>query len=141
MSTPLNISDPTDRYGSTMRVSDAERTAVAERLSQHYADGRLDKVEFDERLDRAMTAKTRADLAGLFAGLPPGTASPIVAVAPATTAVQRRRPAHRAILLVVVVVIAVIIGQAVVLPHVPWLLVALLVLLWLRHRGRSNIRR
>ncbi len=140
MTTPLSFSDPTDRYGSTMRVSDAERTAVADRLSQHYADGRLDKGEFEERLDRAMNAKTRADLAGLFAGLPPSTSSPDVAVAPAA-AVQRRRPAHRAVFLVVVIVIAAIVGQAVVLPHIPWLLVALLVFLWLRHRGRSNIRR
>ncbi len=140
MSTPLTFSDRTDRFSSTMRVSDAERTAVADRLSEHYADGRLDKVEFDERLDRAMSAKTRADLAGLFAGLPPGGSQPVVAAAPGA-AVQRRRPAHRAVFLVVVVVIAAIIGQAVVLPHIPWLLVALLGFLWLRHRGRSNIRR
>ena len=40
-----------------MRVSDAERNEVAEQLSKHYADGRLDAAEFKERLDQAMSAK------------------------------------------------------------------------------------
>src|SRR5215472_17706893 len=53
-----------------MRVSHAERTEVADRLSKHYGDGRLDEEEFNERLDRAMKAKTRGDLAGLFDDLP-----------------------------------------------------------------------
>lgn len=57
-----------------MRVSDAERAEVADRLATHYSDGRLDKAEFDERVSRAMSAKTRADLNGLFDDLPdPGT--------------------------------------------------------------------
>ncbi|HXW38585.1 MAG TPA: DUF1707 domain-containing protein [Acidimicrobiales bacterium] len=54
-----------------MRVSDAERNQVAEKLSQHYADGRLDPGEFKERLDHAMGAKTRGDLSGLMTDLPP----------------------------------------------------------------------
>ena len=33
-------------------------------------DGRLDAAEFKERLDQAMSAKTRADLAGLLTDLP-----------------------------------------------------------------------
>ncbi|HSZ42376.1 MAG TPA: DUF1707 domain-containing protein [Trebonia sp.] len=53
-----------------MRVSDAERAEVADRLATHYSDGRLDKAEFDERVARAMSAKTRADLNGLFDDLP-----------------------------------------------------------------------
>lgn len=57
-------------YDDNIRVSDAERAAVAERLGAHYSDGRLDKEEFDERVARAMSAKTRADLNGLFDDLP-----------------------------------------------------------------------
>ncbi len=58
-----------------IRVSDAERNEVAELLGQHYADGRLDQVEFDERVNRTMAAKTRGDLTGLFDDLPePGPA-------------------------------------------------------------------
>jgi hypothetical protein len=53
-----------------MRVSHAERTEVADRLSKHYGDGRLDEEEFNERLDRAMKAKTQSDLDGLFDDLP-----------------------------------------------------------------------
>lgn len=55
---------------SHMRIGDAERTRVAEALGKHFADGRLDKPEFDERMERAMSAKTEADLAGLLADLP-----------------------------------------------------------------------
>jgi hypothetical protein len=59
------------RYSDqNIRVSDAERNAVAEMLGQHYADGRLDQAEFDERVGRTMAAKTRGDLAGLFDDLP-----------------------------------------------------------------------
>jgi hypothetical protein len=53
-----------------LRVSDAERNSVAELLGQHYADGRLDQAEFDDRISRTMAAKTRGDLAGLFDDLP-----------------------------------------------------------------------
>jgi Domain of unknown function (DUF1707) len=53
-----------------IRVSDAERNSVTELLGQHYADGRLDQAEFDDRIDRTMAAKTRGDLAGLFDDLP-----------------------------------------------------------------------
>jgi GntR family transcriptional regulator len=53
-----------------LRLSDAEREAVTDRLAEHFAAGRLDQAEFDDRVGRAMSAKTRADLSGLFADLP-----------------------------------------------------------------------
>ena len=53
-----------------MRVSDAERAEVADRLARHFAEGRLDQAEFDERVSRAMAAKTVGDLRGLFDDLP-----------------------------------------------------------------------
>jgi hypothetical protein len=52
-----------------LRVSDAEREAVRGRLAEHFAAGRLDQAEFNDRVARAMSAKTRADLRGLFADL------------------------------------------------------------------------
>lgn len=59
------------RYGDQhIRVSDAERGAVADRLAAHYAEGRLDQAEFDDRVSRTMAAKTRGDLTGLFDDLP-----------------------------------------------------------------------
>ena len=76
----MMASSPTDRLRATlfgsgipdpgMRVSDAERTAVADRLARHYSDGRLDQAEFDERVSRAMAAKTYGDFQGLFSDLP-----------------------------------------------------------------------
>jgi hypothetical protein len=71
---------PTDRLRATlfgfgapdpnMRVSDAERAEVADRLAHHFSDGRLDQAEFDERVSRAMAAKTFGDFQGLFDDLP-----------------------------------------------------------------------
>ncbi len=58
-----------------MRVSDAERTAIADRLAKHFSEGRLDEAEFNDRLDRAMSAKTMADLTGLLSDLPDAEAA------------------------------------------------------------------
>jgi hypothetical protein len=52
------------------RIGDAERDRAAEFLRDHLAEGRLDQAEFDERLTRALTAKTQADLDPLFQDLP-----------------------------------------------------------------------
>jgi hypothetical protein len=52
------------------RASDAERDQVAETLRSHAAAGRLDPDELDERLGRALAARTRADFAPLVADLP-----------------------------------------------------------------------
>src|SRR6204780_4318979 len=56
--------------GSGIRVGDAEREATANSLREHYAAGRLDMEEFQERLDAALTAKTNPDLAKLTEDLP-----------------------------------------------------------------------
>jgi len=63
------------RPPSDLRVSDADRQAVADQLSKHFADGRLDQAEFDERLSQAMGAKTYRDLDGLLTDLPSTEAS------------------------------------------------------------------
>jgi hypothetical protein len=56
--------------GATVRVGDEEREQAARALGDHYAAGRLDRAEYDERLDQAFSARTRADLAALFRDLP-----------------------------------------------------------------------
>ena len=38
-------------------------------LAEHFAAGRLDQAEFDDRVRRALSSKTRADLSGLVADL------------------------------------------------------------------------
>jgi hypothetical protein len=117
--------------GSDLRVSDAERHDVADRLSRHYADGRLDQVELNERLEQAMGAKTRGDLGGLFTDLPPLDASD-------HRSISGRRgvsPQLRHVLLIVLVVlIAGSIAQHVIRLDHPWLLIGALVAVWLlRH--------
>ncbi len=62
MSTP---SDPVPQ-----RIGDAERDRAVELLREHMAQGRLDQVEFDERLTTALSARTAADLDPLFSDLP-----------------------------------------------------------------------
>jgi hypothetical protein len=121
---------------SHLRVSDAERNEVAERLSRHFADGRLDQGEFKERLDAAMSATTRGDLAGLFDDLPPlDTERP----APPS---RRRRLVP---LLLIVVFLALAAGSTLsVLPvlRIPWLLIAVVgLLLWHRAGHHYHPRR
>jgi hypothetical protein len=56
--------------GHEMRVSDAEREAAAAELREHFASGRLDQEELNERLSAVFAARTRGDLNALFADLP-----------------------------------------------------------------------
>ena len=113
--------------GQQMRVSDAEREAVTDQLTEHYAEGRLDHNEFDKRVGQAMGAKTRADLTGLFADLPapanrePGTLSTSRAMRPA----RPRRHGHPVVLLVLAVVIFLAAAHALIAG--PWLWLAFIV--------------
>jgi hypothetical protein len=58
---------PRDRR---LRVGNEERDAVAEILRREHLAGRLDDVEFDERLTRCLSAKTYAELDALLTDLP-----------------------------------------------------------------------
>ena len=138
------------RYGNAdIRASDAERTDVADRLSRHYQDGRLDQAEFNERLDRAMNAKTRAEFAGLFADLPdlpedqPGAQGqngqhPL---SPARLSRRRPRPALGQLLTIAaIVVVAIVLAHTVLHSTLLWVLVAVLAFLWLRNEERRRHR-
>jgi uncharacterized protein DUF1707 len=120
-----------------LRVSDAERAEVADKLSKHYGDGRLDQAEFNERMERAMGAKTRGDFAGLFADLPdltePGAAPPAPANRPTS-----RSPMYRLVLLILIIVAAALLGQALLHSFFPWLLLAVVAFLWLRNGPRRR---
>jgi Domain of unknown function (DUF1707)/Cell wall-active antibiotics response 4TMS YvqF len=70
----------------SIRASDAERDATVERLSTATGDGRLTLEEFSQRMERATSAQTRAELARLVADLPAD-------VATAGTDVAGRAPA------------------------------------------------
>jgi hypothetical protein len=133
-----------------MRVSDAERGEVADRLSKHYGDGRLDQAEFNERLDQAMRAKTRQDLNGLFTDLPEGEAAANAVPGqpgqaphghPQHGHPQYGQRRHRVLFLVLVIALTAAGGQALVRSYIPWFLIALLVALWLRYGPRPDRRR
>jgi hypothetical protein len=68
------VSEPDE----SLRVSDAERDATLRTLGDHAAVGRLTLDELEDRSGRALTAKTRGDLATLTSDLPVegGTPSP-----------------------------------------------------------------
>jgi hypothetical protein len=53
-----------------IRISDADRDHVVERLREHYAAGRLTSDELDERVTAALNAKTFGDMRGLMTDLP-----------------------------------------------------------------------
>jgi hypothetical protein len=129
-----------------IRVSDADRAEVADRLAVHFGEGRLNQAEFDERVAQAMNAKTRGDLSGLFDDLPePGPAG--------TAGVQPRgqhspapvlRSAVHPLLLVLVVVVITVAGTAgeAVFGHVPgiktWLTLGIIAAIVVYAAGMLN---
>jgi hypothetical protein len=117
-----------------LRVSDAERQVVTDRLAEHFADGRLDQAEFDDRVGRAMNAKTRGDLSGLFSDLPE-TGAPAVPDHP----LRRRR--HPVLLFVLLVLFIAAAAHAVLWVTVPWLWVAFLGVALLFASGTIGRRR
>lgn len=66
---------PVSAGQGALRASHEDRDKVAEVLRMAAGDGRLDADELDERLERALTAKTYSELEVLTADLPaaPGT--------------------------------------------------------------------
>jgi len=129
-----------------IRVSDAERNAVTERLAAHYSDGRLDQAEFDERVGRAMAAKTRGDLDGLFDDLPdpePAGASGMGGPnGPAVPYRRRHRGGARPLLVVALVIaLAIAVGHTVAAFFVPWFWVAVIALTIVFVSRASHIRR
>jgi hypothetical protein len=139
-----------------MRISDADRADVADRLSRHYSDGRLDQAEFNERLDLAMKAKTQADLSGLFTDLPPidEPAKAVKAVQQQDRRPRNRRPLTRTLGLILVIVVAVVVARALTWPlfslvgffghalfvPIPWIVIALIVFLCWRYATRRRDR-
>ncbi len=146
---------PRFRYGHAdqhIRVSDAERTQVADRLAVHFGEGRLNQAEFDERVAQAMNAKTRGDLSGLFDDLPePGPpAAPGTSGTSGTPArgehgtAPSLRPAVNPLWLVLLVVVITAGGTAgeAVFGHVPgiktWLTVGVIAAIVLYAAGMLN---
>jgi Domain of unknown function (DUF1707) len=137
---------------ATMRVSDAERAEVADQLAQHYGDGRLDQADLDERLSRAMSAKTRADLTGITDDLPEVGARTSAYPARARAippAPRARRQWPRALLIVLLIAVVATTWHGLVsfwpwswfgfgFGFGPWLWIARLAFCWLRFGPRRH---
>lgn len=61
--------DPRDPAHAGLRASDQDREVVRALLASAYADGRLDRAEFDERSERVTAARTLGDLPPIVSDL------------------------------------------------------------------------
>ncbi|SDE64009.1 DUF1707 SHOCT-like domain-containing protein [Auraticoccus monumenti] len=95
---PVTVRRPGPPPG--LRVGDAERSRVCDELSQHFSLGRLDGEELEERLNRAMSARTAGDLARLTRDLPADAPRPHAAPLP----VPAQRSSASAVVAVLVLV-------------------------------------
>lgn len=118
------------RTDPRLRISDADRERAMADLALHYADGRLDHEEYDERLDAIWTARTRADLAVLFGDLPRPQAPQ-----PSRAPVAARRPAGRRFRVPLLPVLALLIALSILFEAPVWLLVFPLMFVMGRRRG------
>jgi hypothetical protein len=122
------------RQDPDLRVSDDDRNAVAEDLSEHFEAGRLDMVEHQERIARALGARTQRDLAGLLADLPPRRP-------PNHQRLRPGGPVHWMVLpILLAIIVAVAVGNAVFgFRHgfFPWFLIPIGVVVALRFRRRA----
>jgi Domain of unknown function (DUF1707) len=92
-----------------MRVSDADRTFVQDRLRRAHEIGQLDLYEFDERVRTAWAARTRGELAAVVADLPmPPPARP----APPRGAIFARTPGGVAMQVLTIIWVALTVVNA-----------------------------
>jgi hypothetical protein len=63
--------DPRDPAAAPLRASDADRNVIHGILTEAFADGRLDRDEYDERTAATLQARTLGQLPALVADLVP----------------------------------------------------------------------
>ncbi|WP_222932659.1 DUF1707 SHOCT-like domain-containing protein [Nocardia yunnanensis] len=97
--------DPAVYGPPDVRVGTAEREQAAAALGEHFAAGRLDVAEYDDRVGRAYAARTAGELAVLFGDLP--RPQPVAPQLLAPAAVPRRPVAVAPIAVAVVLVFAI----------------------------------
>jgi hypothetical protein len=74
--TPYGQVESKPAQKTPLRIGDAERDHAIAALGDHFAAGRLNTEEFEERVDQAIRARFNDDLQPLFVDLP-RTAEPI----------------------------------------------------------------
>lgn len=68
--------DPRSPQHATLRASDADRDVVHRVLGEAYADGRINREEFDQRSEAVLGARTLAELPVLMSDLVPVSGLP-----------------------------------------------------------------
>ncbi len=105
-----------DSRVGALRASDADRAATAELLQRHYAAGRLEAHEFEERVGRCYAARTMGELDDLVADLPQNAAREL--------AFDRTRAGLRPVgrlAMVVPLAVALVLVSGLTGAHVVWL--------------------
>jgi fatty acid desaturase len=87
-----------------LRASDGDRERTVDELRAHAADGRLTVEELEERVQRALAARTIGDLTSLTRDLP-NQVPPVHPASPHRR--RRRRPEVRVFLAVMALLIAI----------------------------------
>lgn len=104
--------DRADEHASRrgrLRAGDEDRTQAASLLAEHYAHGRLDLAEFDERSSRALGAVHVDELQVLLEDLPGARVGRAPAVAPARRQAGRRPPSRAWLALVLVLAVGLVV--------------------------------
>jgi hypothetical protein len=86
--------DPRQPGNGAMRASDADREIVRAMLADAFADGRLTREEYDDRLNTLYGGRTLGDLSSLVTDLVPPD-GPSMAPAPLLVADLRTRGARK----------------------------------------------
>jgi Domain of unknown function (DUF1707) len=68
--TPYGTTESKPVQKTPVRIGDAERDRAISALGDHFAAGRLNTEEFEERVDQAIRARFNDDLKPLFVDLP-----------------------------------------------------------------------
>lgn len=129
-------------HGADVRASDVDRDATAKILRQHYAEGRLDGQEFNERIDHCYAAKYVGELKVLTSDLPREEA-PKPAPEPASDSYRRYRgrPPGWKLAVVLPIVVALIVISALTGTHLFFLAWPLFFFFFFRPFGRFGCGR
>jgi Flp pilus assembly protein TadB len=112
---------------ASIRASDADRDAIADRLHRAAVEGRIEPDELEERLHQALRARTYGDLRRLVADLPrtPARRSKGASLTAVTVAIR-----------VVVVLVAIVAVVTVAVLMATWWIVW--AVLWMTLRTRRH---
>jgi len=127
-----------------LRIGDAERDAAISALGEHFAAGRLNHQEYDERTSAAWTARTAADLTALFVDLPaphPPTTAASHPVANSTTgsiSSFTQRAWWSTIGTIPVLVLLVVLALT---TRIPWFFIAIFFWFWCARSSRGRWHR